>query len=352
MVITHGDLVALRIHVSTIRCDSYVPREPTLTQGASEKIIYPTICHMPQLAGPVGSSQVRRWGELTDAQPNLHRRMLGLELRALRKESALSLAEAAARLGLSGPSALSKIENGKQRVPAISLPGFFEAYGVTGEARTTKIRAIAKLAASGRPGSLLAQYRDNLSDPFAEYIHLETLAKKAEVFTFFVPGLLQTEEYATAVVSSARAWDSKREIAKYVELRMLRQEQALAGPVPLQIWAIMDEGVLRRQVGGSQVMRAQLEKLAEAAEELPHVDLQVLTYDKGAHAGIDGGFILLHFEAGTPVAIVEPMTTSLYLEQDKDIGRYETAFDHLRTQALDTEQSVAFIRNMIKDQQT
>ena len=96
-------------------------------------------------------------------------------------------------------------------------------------------------------------------------------------------------------------------------------------------------------------MRQQVTHLAQVAEELPQVTVQVLPFAKGAHAGVDGALTLLHFEAGPPVAIVEPMTTSLYLEEDRDIGRYETGFNHLRAAALDPEQSLAFIRRLTKD---
>ncbi|GAA1919715.1 helix-turn-helix domain-containing protein [Streptantibioticus ferralitis] len=285
---------------------------------------------------------------MVDAQPNVHRRRLGLELRALRKEAGLNLDDAASKLGLSGAPALSKIENGKQRVAPIAIAGFLEAYNCTDPARSAEIRSLATLASSGKRTSLLARYRDSVRDPFAEYVHLEELAKRAETFVYLLPGLLQTEEYAQAVVTGSRKWSTQRDIRKFVELRMKRQ-QALTRSEPLGLWCVLDEAALRREVGGPDVMRRQLQRLVEVSEELPHVAIQVLPFAKGAHAGMDGGFTLLHFEAGPPVAVVEPMTTSLYLEDDRDVGRYETGFNHLRAEALDTEQSLAFIRNMIKD---
>ncbi|GAA2493553.1 helix-turn-helix transcriptional regulator [Streptomyces thermolineatus] len=286
---------------------------------------------------------------MADAQPNLFRRRLGLELRSLRKRAGLSLVEASERLGLSGAPALSKIENGRQRVPPVSVPGFLEVYGVTDPEAGSEIRRLALLAASGKQTSLLAAYRESVRDPFAEYIHLEELALRAESFSYLIPGLLQTEEYAHAVVAGSRKWSTAKEIRSFVELRMVRQ-QALVREKPLGLWCILDEAALHRQVGGPAVMRRQLQRLLEAAESLPHVAIQVLPFRKGAHAGMDGPFTIMRFEAGPPIAVVEPMTTSLYLEDDADVERYETGFNHLRAESLDDEQSAELIHNLIKDQ--
>ncbi|MEH0423265.1 helix-turn-helix domain-containing protein [Streptomyces sp. B21-083] len=288
---------------------------------------------------------------MTDAQPNLHRRRLGLELRSLRKAAGMSLAEAADRLSLSGAPALSKIENGKQRVPPIALAGFFEVYGLQDKVRVDKLRRLAALANSGRRTNLLDQYRQSIRDPFAEYLHLEELASKSDTFAWVVPGLLQTADYARAVVERSRKWQTDREIDNFVELRMVRQE-ALTRENPLHLWCVLDESALRREVGGKHVMKAQLERLLDVTAQSKNVAIQVLPFSYGAHAGVDGPFHLLHFPAGPPVAVVEPMTTSLYLEEDSDIGRYETAFNHLRTEALDAEASQRYIHDLIKDRYT
>ncbi|MDJ1133532.1 helix-turn-helix domain-containing protein [Streptomyces iconiensis] len=285
---------------------------------------------------------------MTDAQPNLHRRRLGLELRALRNGKGLSLADAADLLSLPGAPTLSRIENGKQRVPPISLPGFFEAYGLENQARKDKLKGLASMAASGKRSNLLDEYRKTVTDPFAEYLHLEELAHKSEIYTAVVPGLLQTEAYARTLVERGRKWQSKREINNYVELRMARQ-RALIRDQPLHLWCVLDEAALARQVGGTDVMKEQLERLLNTTEEHPHVVIQVLPFQHGAHAGMDGPFSLLHFPAGAPVVVVEPMTTALYLEEDSDIGRYETAFSHLRGEALDVEASQRHIHNLIKE---
>ena len=288
---------------------------------------------------------------MTDAQPNLHRRRLGLELRELRRSAGFNLTEAAERLGLSGAPALSRIENGKQRVPPVSIAGFLETYGVTEQRQAAQLRSLATLASSSKRSSLLAQYRDSVRDPFAEFVHLEELAQRADTFTYLVCGLLQTEEYAQAVVSGSRKWSTQHDVARFVELRMARQ-RVLRRADALSLWCVLDEGALRRAVGGPKVMSRQLKYLLSITEDLPHVTLQVLPFAKGAHAGMDGAFTLLHFDAGPPVAVVEPMTTSLYLEEDGDVGRYETGFNHLRAEALDADQSRSFIHDLIKDEYT
>ncbi|CAL9465440.1 MULTISPECIES: helix-turn-helix domain-containing protein [Streptomyces] len=285
---------------------------------------------------------------MTDAQPNLHRRRLGLELRSLRKAAGLSLDQASERLQLAGAPALSKIENGKQRVPPIALAGFFEVYGLTDEARKQKIRSLASLASSGKRTNLFDQYRATVEDPFGEYLHLEDLASKSDVWTQVIPGLLQTRDYAHALIERSRQWQHDRQIQNFVDLRIARQESLRRDP-PMHLWCVLDEAALRRRVGGDAVMKEQLAHLLEVTEQYPHVAVQVLTFEQGAHAGVDGPFSLLHFPAGPPVAVVEPMTTSLYLEEDSDIGRYETAFNHLRSEALDVAASRRHIRKLIKD---
>ncbi|WP_274916879.1 helix-turn-helix domain-containing protein [Streptomyces sp. WZ-12] len=296
---------------------------------------------------------------MTDAQPNVHRRRLGLALRALRKavprpdkeDGVLNLADAAALIGLPGQSALSKIENGKQRVPLSTLQSYFEAYGVEDPAIKQELRTLATLASSGKRSNLLNQYRGSIRDPFAEYLHLEELAHKSETYTLIIPGLLQHRAYAEVIVRRSRQWQTNREIQNFVNLRIERQ-RALTRSKPLQLWCILDEAALHRNVGGRKVMKAQLQHLVDLSDEHPNVTIQVLPFEAGAHAGIDGAFALLQFPAGPPVVVVEPMTTALYLEDDSDIGRYETCLDHMKSEALNSEASRQFITDTIKERYT
>ncbi|SFK36221.1 helix-turn-helix domain-containing protein [Streptomyces pini] len=286
---------------------------------------------------------------MAEARPNVHRRRLGSALRSLRIAAGFNMEEAAERLGLSGKSALSKIENGKQRVSGLGLTAFFQVYGVDAEDTRAKIRAMASLAASGKRTNLLDEYREAIQTRgFEEYLYLEGMASKAESYLQMVPGLLQTKEYATSIVERSQVWSSKREVSRFVDLRLARQG-ALTRSTPLSLWCILDEAALRRVVGGPEVMKDQLERLLEVTEEHSHVVVQVLPFEAGAHAGIDGSFQLLHFPAGPPIAVVEAKTTSLYLEEDGDVDRYQSALDTLRTQALDAQATRRFIQELIKD---
>ncbi|MEW1721429.1 helix-turn-helix transcriptional regulator [Streptomyces sp. NPDC093109] len=278
------------------------------------------------------------------------RRRLGLALRTLRQRAGLSLADAVKLLGLSGSSALSKIENGKQRVPATSLDKYFEAYDVQDERRMREIRQLAAQASSSRRTNLFAQYRDAVRDPFADYLELEELAVHADWYAAqLVPGLLQTPEYAHAVVEGSGKWNTTREVRTFVELRMKRQ-QVLRREHPLSMWCVLDEAVLRRAMGGEQVLAGQLRYLLDVSGELPGVEIQVLPFSAGVHAGIDGTFTLFRFDAGDPLAVLEPLTNSLYLEKDEHVGRYDVAFNHLRARALDIPASREFIKSLIKEE--
>jgi transcriptional regulator with XRE-family HTH domain len=298
-----------------------------------------------------GTLPAKGGAAMTDAQPNLHRRRLGLQLKSLRRATGMSLEEAAEKLDLAGKPALSRIENGKQRVQPTAIFGFFEVYGLEDEGRRQYIRQLAKLAASGKRSNLINEYRSAITDPFAEYLDLEELATKVETFAALVPGLLQTERYARAVVAGSRSWHAQREIDNFVDLRMARQK-ALRRTEPLGLWCIIEETALVRRVGGNAVMKEQLQHLLNVTEELSYVQVQVLLFDHGAHTGMDGRFHLLHFPAGPPVAVVEPMTTSLYLEEDEHLARYETTFNHLRTEALDVRASRSYINRVIKERYT
>jgi hypothetical protein len=257
------------------------------------------------------------------------------------------LADAASQLDLPGAPSLSRIENGKQRVAPTSVLAFFDVYGLTDDDRRRQVRELAKLANSGKRSNLLDEYRSAIRDSFVDYVQLEEMAIRSETFVNIIPGLLQTEAYATAVVEGGGAWQHRREIDNFVQLRMVRQ-RVLSREEPLHLWSVLDEAALMRRVGGDAVMKAQLEHLLEMSEH-KHVDVQVLPFDQDAHAGIDGAFHLLHFSAGPPVAVVEPMTTSLYLEEDSHLARYESAFDHLRAEALDVRASREFIGKVLKE---
>ena len=158
-----------------------------------------------------------------------------------------------------------------------------------------------------------------------------------------VHGLMQTADYAATVISAARPTANPDEVDRQLAARATRQA-LLTRPDPLQLWAVLDEAVLRRQVGGPDVMRAQLARIQELAA-LPNLTVQVLPFDAGAHASMGTSFELLQFPEASDDAIVyiEDHTSSQYLETAADIDRYTLVFDHLRATALSPQASADFL---------
>ena len=160
---------------------------------------------------------------------------------------------------------------------------------------------------------------------------------------------MQTEEYAEAVIRAAPARASADEVERQLAARTTRQA-LLTAASPLYVWAVLDEAVLRRRVGGPVTMRAQLHRLLEIAA-LPNVTLQVLPFDAGAHASMGTSFELLQFpeQGDTAIIYIEDLTSSQYLETPADLERYTLIFDHLRASAFAPERSAEFITQVASD---
>jgi hypothetical protein len=165
----------------------------------------------------------------------------------------------------------------------------------------------------------------------------------------FVHGLFQTEDYARAVTMLGHTSASAAEVDRRVSLRLKRQD-LLNGPTPPQVWSVIDEGALRRPVGGDAVMRAQLERLVEVAR-LRHVTIQVVPFSRGGHAAAGGSFTVLRFsEPEVPdVVYIEQLTSALYLDKRDDVDHYMEVMNHLSTEAFTPAQSMRFVTDMIRD---
>jgi transcriptional regulator with XRE-family HTH domain len=283
---------------------------------------------------------------MPDVRPTVRQRRLGLELRQLRRENGWTLEDAAVRLERS-VSALSKLETGRQRLRPRDLPFILDQYGVTDAGRREDLVGLARRAAVK---NWWQEYAGVVKDPFDDYLSLENEAVAIDVFAgLLVPGVLQTEEYAYAVVEASREWQTSEQVARFVELRMARQ-QALFAERPMRIWAVLTEQVLRQHIGGRTVMGKQLDHLLQITTDLPHVVLQVLPYDSGAHAGLDGSFSLLRFEGSGPdVACINALTSTIHLEQDVEVGRYVTTFDYLKSIAVSPRDSLPIIRRISEE---
>jgi len=281
--------------------------------------------------------------------PTVLRRRLGAELRRLREEHGRKLDEVAAELGLVA-STLSRIERGQAPVRTSYLKKLLDMYGLTDP---VMCNLLVEMAREGHRKAWWSDYDDVLPSGFNIYLGLE--AEAASIRSYeptLVHGLLQTRDYAAAVLRELRPREDEEQLQRLVELRMQRQRQRLeeAAP-PVDLWLILDEGAIRRVVGGHQVMRHQLEVLTEAVSRT-NVMLQVLPFDSGAHAGMEGTFAVLGFkERSDPdVAVVETVGgAQIFLEKDKEVTARIEAFDRLRAAALSPTLTIRLIESVISD---
>jgi hypothetical protein len=185
------------------------------------------------------------------------------------------------------------------------------------------------------------------------YVVLETAARSMRSYEQqVIPGLLQSEEYAIAVIRAARSSEPDVpdvEVERRVRVRMERQSLLIRDD-PIDLWVVLDEAVVSRPVGGDEVMRDQLARLVEAAE-LPNVTLQILPFAVGAHAGMDGTFAILDFpEVEDPgVVYIENATGGLFLEKTDDLQKYGTTFDTIQSTALTPEESTKMIEMLVEE---
>jgi transcriptional regulator with XRE-family HTH domain len=264
--------------------------------------------------------------------PTIRRRRLGAELRRHRDAAGVTIDVVADRLGCS-PSKVSRIETGHTSATPRDVKDMLDIYGVEGE----ESAELVQISREARQKGWWHPFSTVLTGAF---VGLEAAAKSIRAYEQqVVPGLLQTEEYAIAMIRAARPGDSEREIAQRVRVRMGRQE-LLIQEDPTDLWVVLDEAVLSRPVGGDAVMRDQLLRLAEASAA-PNVTLQILPFAVGAHAGMDGTFSILDFpDAEDPnVVFAENATGGLFLEKSDELRKYDWIFDTIRAAALSPEES-------------
>jgi hypothetical protein len=194
------------------------------------------------------------------------------------------------------------------------------------------------------------QYSDVLPQWFRAYVDLESAAALIRTYQGqFVPGLLQTEDYMRAVIHGAQLDESPEETKRRVALRMARQTLLTQADAP-RLWAVVDEAALRRPVGGPKVMRAQLERLIEAAE-LPNITLQVLPFVAGAHPAMVGAFSILRFaDRELPdVVYLEHLTNAAYLDRSDDVDRYLHVMNQISTQSERPDRTVEILSEMSQE---
>jgi transcriptional regulator with XRE-family HTH domain len=278
--------------------------------------------------------------------PTVRRRRLGFELRRLREAHSIKLEEVAEQLGVAA-STLSRIETGKAPTKSIYLNAMLEMYGVGDPAQR---QVLIDMAREGHRKGWWSLYDDVLPTGFGIYVGLEAEAAGLRSFQGeAVEGLLQTRDYARAVLREVQNRDTDEQIDKLVDLRIKRQD-VLERDLPLDIWLILDEAVIRRTIGGPDVMRGQLARLTEASK-MPNVTLQVLPFESGSHAGLKGSFSILEFpeRADADVAYVESVAGIIYLEKEREVRTCAEAFDRLRAAALSPGASADLISKVAKD---
>ncbi len=261
----------------------------------------------------------------------------------------MSMAEAAEALDCT-KGKISRLENGHVPVRTPDLAALMHAYRVQDPETRDRLGAIALRANRRRREGWWHQYGSVLGDSYRDQIELEAICDSVRTYEVqLIPGLLQTAEYGRAVTVASRAWRTAEEIDQFVQVRLARQ-QRLTGDEPMELWAVLAEGVLRQHVGGPSVMHAQLEQLAAMAER-PNITVQVLPFSRGAHSGMFGPYLLLSFPQVTSLDLVltETPTGNIWMEREPEVAYYRGLFDDARTTALPPTESLALIRRIAKE---
>jgi transcriptional regulator with XRE-family HTH domain len=267
---------------------------------------------------------------MTTPSPTVRRKRLTVELRRLREQAGLTCEDVGQRLECSG-TRISRMETGRIGARPGDVRELLEIYGVTG----AEADSLVQLARDARRKGWWHAFGRVLPPWFEAYVGLESDAARLHDFQpSVVPGLLQTEDYARAILRDAPHAGYDEDIDQQVELRMRRQA-VLDQPGPPQVQVVLGESVLWMQVGGPAVLRAQLLRLADLAAR-PDLSLQVLPLRTAAHAQPVGPFTLLEFAdpADPTVVYLEHLTGSLLLEDDEEVQHYRAMFDHLCAEAL------------------
>ncbi|HEY1968315.1 MAG TPA: helix-turn-helix transcriptional regulator [Pseudonocardia sp.] len=262
---------------------------------------------------------------------SIAQRRLGLELRRLRGEAGRTLEDVAEVMEWSA-SKLSRVEVGETRVLGRDVRLLCEVLG----AEPGVAEALAELVTAAKVKGWWEPYRDVLG---GNYIPFEAEAEEVNEFQIeVVCGLLQTSDYTRAIMRGSRLDASDEEIERRVQIRMDRQLALDRSTKPLKLWSIISEGALRRQIGGPDVLRAQLRHLAKQTER-PNIDVQVLPFDAGAHPAISMPFSILRFTGTDPLIFGNGIADNTEIENPTERQRALATFDWLRAQAESPERS-------------
>jgi hypothetical protein len=273
--------------------------------------------------------------------------LLGAHLRRLREAAGVNREDAGWEIR-SSESKISRMELGRVGFKERDVADLLTLYGVDDEEERTRLLALGREA--NTPG-WWHRYGDVLPNWFQSYLGLEAAASMIRTYEVqFIPGLLQTPDYARAVVQLGHGRAPEAEIERRVNLRLDRQ-RLLTRPDPPQLWAVIDEAVLRRPIGGADVIRAQIEALIDVTHQ-PNVRLQIVPFQVGGHSAAGGAFTILRFpdEDLPDVVYLEQLTSALYLDKRDDVERYTSAMERLCVEAAPPGRTNDLLATILKEQ--
>jgi transcriptional regulator with XRE-family HTH domain len=297
-------------------------------------------------AEPGGDPAVRSMLALRKGGPTVLRILLGAQLRRLREAKGITLEEAGHKIRASH-SKMSRLELGRVGFKDRDVADLLTEYGVHDDKERDMLRALARQA---NAQGWWHVYSDIMANWFEAYVGLEEAAASVRTYEVqFVPGLLQTEDYARAVTMLGYADSPGNEIERRVSLRMARQ-RLLEGDDPLNLWAVVDEAALRRPLGGQAVMREQISHLMEVTA-MPHVTLQVIPFHSGGHAAAGGPFSILRFaQPDLPdIVYLEQLTSALYLDKREDADHYLAVMERLCLEAEPATDTTEVLGKILKE---
>jgi len=270
------------------------------------------------------------------SNPTLRRRELGVRLREHRTRAGLTVDQVAERL-MSSTSKISRMETAQRAVSARDVRDLCDIYEVDPLER----ERLLTLVRESKQRGWWHNYED-LGTGIDKLIGLQDAAVEIKDYeSCIVPSLLQTETYARAAIRGILPEISDAVLEERVEARLLRQKLLLKDDAP-RFWALLDESVLHRHIGGIDGMKAQLERVLELGS-LPNVTIQVIPYRVGAHPGLDSTFVFMRFAEVSPIIFVEGLVGYIFLDRESDISRYQEALTHLHSAALNPADSLDFI---------
>lgn len=275
----------------------------------------------------------------------VRRMLLGSQLRRLRESRGITR-EAAGYSIRASESKISRMELGRVSFKTRDVEDLLTLYGITDEAERDSLLSLAKEA---NVAGWWHSYSDVLPSWFPTYVGLEGAASLIRAYEVqFVHGLLQTEEYARAVVRRGMKGASTADVERRVALRLERQKYLVAENAP-DLHIVLDEAALRRPYGDREVMRGQLQHLIEISER-PNVRLQVMPFSFGGHSGESGAFTILSFPESdlSDVVYLEQLTSALYLDKREDVAQYEQVLKELQQDSPGPDESRDLLRGLLQ----